>query len=390
MQNTGDAAYVVAVEAMLKELDYRDPVTSAKVRRDLGLAQRVRSAVRTDDDGLVEGHPDHSRHPREDHSQHPRFSVIVPVLNEEANIPTLCRRVEQVLASEPYELLIVDDGSTDGSVTAVQAEQERNAAVNLIQLSRNFGHQAALSAGLDHAEGDAVIFMDADLQDPPELLPLLIERWQEGFEVVFAVRRRRRGGVWKRGSYFLFYRLFRRLADIDIALDSGDFALIDREVANALRLLPERNRFLRGLRSWVGFRQIGVEYDRPERLAGAPKYTVRKLVKLAADGILAFSSAPLRLASYLGFLTAMAGVAYLLFAIAGRLRSGAIPQGWTSQIAIELVVGGVNLVMLGIVGEYLARVYEEAKRRPSYIVRDPTKAPDRDRYLPKTPSRMAR
>lgn len=350
-----------AVEAALSDLAVRDPAVAERLRADVAVASAVRAAV-----GDAPG-PRTQRRPAPVAA--PRFSVVVPVLNEEANLPTLFRRVADVFGGDPYELVIVDDGSTDASTEIVRREATANPAVKLVELSRNFGHQAALSAGLDHATGDCVVFMDADLQDPPELLPQLVERWEEGYDVVYAVRRRRRERAWKRASYFVFYRIFRRLADIDIALDSGDFALIDRQVADALRSLPERNRFLRGLRSWVGFRQVGVEYDRPERHAGAAKYTLRKLLSLAADGILAFSSAPLRLASYLGFATALGGVLYLSVAVVGRLWAGAVPRGWTSEIAISLIVGGVNLVMVGVVGEYVARVYDEAKRRPPYIVR---------------------
>jgi dolichol-phosphate mannosyltransferase len=211
--------------------------------------------------------------------------------------------------------------------------------------------------------------MDADLQDPPELLPTLVAKWREGNDVVFAVRRKRKEGRLKRAGYFLFYRLLRRLSEVDLPVDSGDFCLMDRKVVDALKSLPESNRFLRGLRGWVGFRQVGVEYDRPARLRGESKYTLRKLVRLAVDGLLAFSSVPLRLASVLGFLTTIAAVLYLLVAIAAKVFGGTVPAGWTSIIFVQLILGGVQLLMIGVVGEYLASTYQEAKRRPTYVVR---------------------
>lgn len=309
----------------------------------------------------------------------PRLSVVIPVLDEEENLPILYRALaEQLRELGSYEIVFVDDGSQDRSVELILELAERDRSIVLVRFSRNFGHQAALSAGLDHARGDAIVFMDADLQDPPELLAELVRQWDGGGEVVYAYRTKRDAKNWKRVCYFLFYRIFQRLAEMDVPLDSGSFCLIDRQVADAIRSLPERNRFLPGLRSWVGFRQVGVAYERPERLAGEVKYTTRRLIQLALDGLLSFSSFPLRLSSYLGFVTSALGVVYTLFAVVARIFIGELPAGWTSTIAILLTVSGVQLIMMGVLGEYLARTYEEAKGRPLYVVRDVHGAQHRD------------
>jgi dolichol-phosphate mannosyltransferase len=302
----------------------------------------------------------------------PELSVVIPIYNETENLDELQTRLADVLneLTERWEIVYVDDGSRDGSVEVIRAFRDAEPRVKLLRLSRNFGHQAALNAGLDHAHGDAVIMMDGDLQDPPEVLVDLVKHWRSGAEVVYGIRQHRQGNVAKRAGYRAFYRLYRRLADVKVPLDSGDFCLIDRQVADAIRALPESQRFLRGLRSWVGFEQVGVAYDRPERFAGEAKYGFTALVRLAVDGLLSFSATPLRLSSVFGFFTALAGIGYLLFAFVARVRTGDIPEGWTSTVALILIIGGVQLLMIGIVGEYLARVYSEAKHRPSYIIRD--------------------
>lgn len=327
----------------------------------------------------------------------PLLSIVVPVLNEEDTLPRLYEELTGVLQEigATSEIIFIDDGSDDRSVELILGFRRHDPSVKLLQLSRNFGHQAALSAGLDHASGDAVVFMDADLQDPPSLLRDLVERWRSGYEVVFAVRQRRKEGRAKRGAYFLFYRLLGRLADVRIPEDSGDYSLIDRRVAEAIRSLPERNRFLRGLRSWVGFRQIGVPYERPARYAGSAKYTFAALVKLALDGLLAFSSVPLRLATYLGFLTAGSGLVYILVAVLARLFVGEVPAGWTSIIAIILTVGGMQLLVTGVAGEYIARVYTETKDRPLYVLReayglDHRRAPERSAPVADVQAGLAR
>ncbi len=212
--------------------------------------------------------------------------------------------------------------------------------------------------------------MDADLQDPPELIPQMLEQWRKGAEVVFAVREKRREHFLKRAAYFTFYRLLQVVSNIDIPLDSGDFCLMDRKVVEHIKALPEKNRFLRGLRSWVGYKQVAMPYEREARYAGEAKYTFRKLVRLALDGILSFSSFPLRLAVYVGLLTCLAGVMYLLYVVSFYFFKGLAPQGWTSLITLVLLIGGMQLLLLGVIGEYIARIYDEAKRRPNYIVRE--------------------
>jgi dolichol-phosphate mannosyltransferase len=241
--------------------------------------------------------------------------------------------------------------------------------VTAVHLSRNFGHQAAVSAGIDLARGEAVVVMDGDLQDPPEVLPQFVEKWRDGVEVVYAVRTKRKEGPAKRAGYFLFYRLLRAVADLDIPLDSGDFCLMDRRVVDELRRLPERVRFVRGLRTFVGFRQCGLEYERDARAAGRPKYTLRKLVGLALDGILNFSGSPLRLVTYLGLLSAAGAAGLGAWAVADAVSNRSTPRGWASLIVVVLAMGAVQLVSLGVVGEYVRRIFLEVKGRPAYIVR---------------------
>jgi dolichol-phosphate mannosyltransferase len=300
----------------------------------------------------------------------PDISAIVPMHNEEGNLPNLLERLIPVLESlGTYEVVFVDDGSADGSRSVVLEARAANPNVKLVELARNFGHQPALSAGLDHAAGRCVVLMDADLQDPPEVLPEFVAKWREGFDVVYAVREKRNDGPIIRACSFLFYRVLRRISEVSLPVDSGDFALMDRRVVEALRELPETNRFLRGLRSWVGFKQVGVQYERAERHAGSTKYSVRGRVKFAIDGLLSFSTVPLRLASFTGLLAVAAALVYLGVAVVAKVGGGAAPHGWTSIILVQLVVGGVQLIVLGVMGEYLARIYQESKRRPFYVVR---------------------
>ncbi len=296
-------------------------------------------------------------------------SIVVPAFNEQENLGALWARVAPVLdAAGTGEMIIVDDGSRDATWSEILRLAALDPRVRGVRLSRNFGHQAALTAGMASAQGQTVCFLDADLQDPPELLEQMLEHWRAGNHVVYAVRRTRQEGLVKRLAYRTFYRVYRRLANIDVPLDSGDFALLDRVVVDELLALPEHNRFLRGLRSWVGYQQIGLEYDREARNAGTPKYTTRRLFRLAFDGLLSFSTMPLRLASWLGILAALAGCVYIGIAVAFRVWFGGVPEGWTSIIAVILTLGGMQLMMLGILGEYLARVYDETKMRPNYLV----------------------
>ncbi len=299
------------------------------------------------------------------------LSVVVPAHDEEANLEALWARVRPVLdEAGACELIVVDDGSRDGTWAKICELAAADDRVVGLRLSRNFGQQGALTAGLEAAQGRAVACIDADLQDPPELLLDMLERWRDGAEVVYGVRRHRAGSLPKRIAYRAFYRLYRSLAEIEVPLDSGDFALLDRRVVDELVGLPERTRFLRGLRTWVGFRQEAFEYDRPDREAGAPSYTLSKLVRLGVDGLVSLSSFPLRLASILGMLVALAGVVYVGVAVVAKVAGADIPPGWTSLMAVTLVLGGSQLLVIGVLGEYVARIYEEVKRRPHSVVRD--------------------
>lgn len=306
--------------------------------------------------------------PSPDEAAPPRISVVVPLHNEEENLEALHLRLSTVLVNlGRYEIVFVDDGSRDRSVQIAFELQRRDPAVKLVRLTRNFGKEAAVAAGMDTARGEAVIVMDADLQDPPEVLPQLVRQWELGFEVVYAVRRKRKESLWKRAGYHIFYRVMRVLADVEMPLDAGDFCLMDRRVVDVVRRLPEKNRFMRGLRSWAGFDQTGVEYERPVRYAGDTKFTFRKLVKTAVEGLMAFTSAPLRLATYVGFLAAAGGLLFLGAAIYDRF-AGNTPDGWTSLVAIALLLGGTQLIVTGVLGAYIARIYEESKRRPMYVI----------------------
>jgi glycosyltransferase involved in cell wall biosynthesis len=301
-----------------------------------------------------------------------RLCVVSPVFNEEANLPELTRRLRTALDGVPgldWHVVFVNDGSCDRTAPMIVELGKADGRFGLVDLSRNFGHQAALSAGLAYADGDVVVLMDSDLQDPPELLPELIAKWKEGFEVVYAVRRNRKESGLKKAAYFLFYRINRFIAQIEIPLDAGDFCLMDRVVVDALQRLPEYNRFLRGLRSWVGFRQTGLEYDRPDRFAGTTKYPFWKLLNLAVSGFLGFSTVPLRAAAWLGLATACLGLLLVVWAVGSRLLGINVQPGWASQMATMLVLGGVQLVMLGVLGEYVGNINDEVRRRPIFIVR---------------------
>ena len=301
----------------------------------------------------------------------PQISVIIPVYNERENLSALITRLTPVLrqsVQESFEVLFVDDGSRDGSSEMLDDIAALDEHYKVIHLSRNFGHQAALQAGIDAAVGDAVVLMDADLQDPPELLTEFINRWNGGYDVVYAIRKSRREPFWKRIAYKAFYRTMNFIADTQTPLDAGDFSLMDRRVVEALVGLRERNRFLRGLRTWVGFKQSGIEFERPQRHAGKPKYTLRKLVALATSGYVGFSSFPLRIAAWLGLFCAVTGFGVAVWAAVEKLTRHEAPQGWTSTIAIVLFMSGVQLIILGVIGEYLGRVYDEVRQRPLYVI----------------------
>jgi len=303
---------------------------------------------------------------------HPIFSIVAPVYNEEAGLEAFYSRVVAVMESigDPFELVLVNDGSRDGSLTLLRALQARDPRVRVVDFSRNFGHQIAVSAGLDYAHGDAVVIIDSDLQDPPEVIVDLAARWHAGAEVVYAQRRERLGETrFKLFTAAAFYRVIGALTSVDIPRDTGDFRLLDRVVVDTLVTMKEHHRFMRGLSAWVGFRQEGVRYDRAERYAGETHYPFSKMVKLSADAITSFSHVPLQLATSLGFL--LAGVSLLGIVIAALIRlfvPGAI-VGQATTLILVLLLGGIQLIFLGVIGEYLGRIYDEVRARPLYIVR---------------------
>lgn len=302
----------------------------------------------------------------------PTLSVVIPIYNEEETLEALFQRLSAALVAtgEDFEVLFVNDGSRDASERMLRAFQARDARFKSIHFSRNFGHQTAITCGLDHARGQAVVAMDGDLQDPPEVLPDLLARWREGYDVVYAVRQKRKEGLLKRSAYKAFYWLLRRVSYLDIPLDSGDFSLIDRRVIDILKAMPERNRFVRGLRTWAGFRQVGYEYAREARFAGESKYNLAKLMKLAFDGLVSYSYVPLRLVSNVGLLVSATALGYMGYLLVARLFGGTPIAGWTSTVVIVLFLGGVQLLSLGVIGEYVGRIFEEVKQRPHYVVRD--------------------
>ncbi|MDP9262307.1 MAG: glycosyltransferase family 2 protein [Actinomycetota bacterium] len=300
------------------------------------------------------------------------LSVVAPIFNERDSVEELWRRLTLALApGGEYEVVLVDDGSTDGSWELLRGIAARDEHVRLLKLSRNFGHQIALTAGLDAARGDAVVLIDADLQDPPELIPDLVARWQEGFDVVYAVRGRRDGESRVRLlAIAAFYRLFRRLAATDIPADTGDFRLLSRRAVDSLARMPERARYLRGMTSWIGFRQVGVTYRRDPRFAGSSKYPLAKLLRLASDGIASFSVAPIRLLTRIGFVMIVFCAAVLGWTLYTRFFTDSAPQGWTSVLGVVLLLGGIQLLGMGIVGQYIARIFEETKQRPLYLIEE--------------------
>ena len=308
----------------------------------------------------------------------PVLSLVVPLHNEAGNVAPLLERigtvVDRLRDDFDYEIVLVNDGSTDDTAAAIRREMERRPHIVLINLSRNFGHQLAATAGLEMAAGDAVVLMDGDLQDPPELIEAFLQRWREGYDVVYAVRRTRPGeSRFKVLTARAFYRIINRLTKIAIPLDAGDFRLMSRRVVDALRRSPERNRFLRGMVSWVGFNQTAIEYDRDVRYAGSTKYPLAKMIRFAMDGITSFSDIPLRFASYLGFAVSAVAFLYALIVIVFKLfnlNPPAYTPGWASTIVAVLFLGGVQLMSLGILGEYLGRVYDEVKGRPLYLISD--------------------
>jgi dolichol-phosphate mannosyltransferase len=302
-----------------------------------------------------------------------RISVAIPVYNESSVLPELLARIGRVLDTLPggsHEIVCVDDGSTDGTWEILKEVAGRDPRVVAVSLSRNFGHQAAFSAALDYVSGDAVVLMDGDLQDPPEAIPQLLEAYQQGYDVVYVVRVKRKEGVVLRFCYYLFYALIAMLADVRLPRGAGDFCLISRRVVDELSRTQERMRYLRGLRTWVGFRQIGIPVERARRHSGVSKYSPRRLLKLAFDGIFAFSIVPIRAATLLGAVTILVSIGVAGYSVAAKLFFDRPPQGFTALIVSIAFFAGTQLVFLGVIGEYIGRIYEEVKARPVYIVKE--------------------
>jgi dolichol-phosphate mannosyltransferase len=309
----------------------------------------------------------------------PRVSVVIAVHNEREVFPELVRRLSSVLDAlpgGPHEMVFVDDGSTDETFRLMVEAAAHDPRVLGLRLSRNFGHQAALTAALEVADGDVVIAMDGDLQDRPEEIPRFLAEYEKGFDVVYAQRVKRKETVPYRAAYFLFYRLMHRLSEVDVPVDSGDFALMSRRVVDQINALPERHRYIRGLRSWVGYPQVGVEVERDPRAGGEPSYTLRKLFRLAFDGVFAFTVTPLRAAWVFGACVSALASLYALYAIFQRLFLGTSPQGFTALIVAITFFAGIQLLFMGLIGEYVGRVYDEAKGRPHFVVAEVIRGSD--------------
>ena len=300
-----------------------------------------------------------------------RLSVAIPVHNEESVLPELLRRLTAVLDAlpgGPHEIVFVDDGSSDRTYEMLEEAGSRDSRVIALSLSRNFGHQAAITAALDHVTGDATVVMDGDLQDVPEVIPKFVEKFQQGFDVVYAKRVRRKEPVLLRLCYFVFYRMMAKLSDIKLPLDSGDFGLMSKRVLSQLRQMPEHHRYLRGMRSWVGFKQTGIEVERAERHSGRSKYSMMRLLKLAFDGIFAFSIVPIRAAALAGAFVMFLSTLYVFYSLYAKLFLKQSPQGFTTLIVAMTFLSGIILLFLGIIGEYVGRIYEETKGRPHYLI----------------------
>lgn len=302
-----------------------------------------------------------------------KYSIVIPVFNEELVVEESYKRLKTVMdtTKESYELIFVNDGSRDKTAELVEDICGRDKNVRLINFSRNFGHQTAITAGMDNSSGQAVVVIDADLQDPPEVILDMIAKWKEGYDVVYGKRLKRKGETaFKKFTAKMFYRLLRSMTSVEIPVDTGDFRLIDRKVCDVMSSLTEKNRYVRGLVSWVGFRQTAVEYVREERFAGETKYPLKKMLKFAMDGITTFSYKPLKISTYLGFLTAFLSFVYLIVVIALKLFTDLTVPGWTSMLSVTLIFNGITLMMLGIIGEYIGRIYDESKNRPLYVIRE--------------------
>lgn len=300
----------------------------------------------------------------------PHISIILPVYNEEENIQAVHTRVVKALKplKKSFEIIFINDGSYDSTLKKISTLRRKHSYVKIINFSRNYGHQAAVTAGLDHCSGTYIAVLDADLQDPPEVLPEFFKKLDEGYDVVYAIRTKRKENALKRTAYSAFYRLLKAVSDVDIPLDSGDFCVMKKRVVHTMRTMPERNRFVRGIRSWVGFNQIGLEYERDERAAGESKYSLRKLMQLAVDGILSFSYIPLRIMTFGGLFAFIVSIFGVIIALYLRLFTNTFVPGFATTIIILMFSGGIMMLGLGIIGEYIARIYDEVKQRPPYIV----------------------
>jgi dolichol-phosphate mannosyltransferase len=301
------------------------------------------------------------------------YSLVIPLYNEEEVIHETIKRVTAVMSNKDfeYEIVFVNDGSKDKTEEIVKGYSKEDKHIKLISLSRNFGHQTAITAGMDNAVGDAVIVMDADLQDPPEVVLQMIDKFNEGYDVVYAIRAKRKGETFfKKFTAKVFYRFLKSMCDVEIPVDTGDFRLISRQVSDVLKNLTERNRYVRGLVSWVGFKQTGIYYEREERFAGETKYPLKKMIKLSVDGITSFSTKPLKLSEWVGSIMAIVGFIYAIVIIIQKIAGTSMEAGWASTIVAILIIGGIQLIMLGIAGEYIARIFDESKNRPLYIIKE--------------------
>lgn len=310
-----------------------------------------------------------------------RYSIVAPCWNEEGNLPELYRRIKEVMeqTGEAWELVLVNDGSTDRTSDLMRELRANDARVHYIEFARNFGHQIAVTCGMDYAQGEAVVLIDSDLQDPPELILEMIEKWKEGYKVVYAVRSQRKGETWfKLFTAKLFYRLIYRITDVDIPLDTGDFRLMDRQVIEQIKKMKEHHRFIRGMTSWIGFKQTGVSYVREERLAGETKYPLRNMVRFAITAITGFSIFPLQLATFLGFIIALLSALFISVVIVARLSGNQTFFGQATTLVMVLFLGSIQLISLGIIGEYLGRIYDEVRGRPLYIVNEAVGFEDQD------------
>ncbi len=308
------------------------------------------------------------------------ISIVIPIYNEEKTLDELWRRLSPVTKNGDYEyeILFVDDGSKDNSLAILKNISQEHKHVKLISLSRNFGHQAALSAGIDHATGEAVVLMDGDLQDRPEAIVDLAAKWQEGYDIVYVIRGQRKEMFLYRFAFKLFYRVMHMMSGVEMPLDSGIFSIMDRKAIDVLKKMPERNRYITGLRAYTGFKQTGIKVDREKRFSGATRVGVSGLIKLALDGLVAFSYAPLRLIIFLGFGTAFVGMTYILIVLYKKYVSHQAILGWSSILVAILFLGGLQLITLGIIGEYIGRIYEEVKQRPYYVIGEKVNFDERD------------